>query len=68
MPIIKKAVWMARCDKCKREFGEGPLFPFATSKKKLLKGFDDALWEIKGGKVFCDECSLPCDAEGNPIV
>jgi ribosomal protein L37AE/L43A len=55
--IIKKTIWTARCDRCKKKFGEGAMFPFATSKKQLLKGFEDALWEIQGGTVLCDECS-----------
>ena len=57
MPIIKKTVWTARCDKCKKEFGEGAMLPFVDGKKKLLGAMDDALWEIRRGKVLCDECS-----------
>jgi ribosomal protein L37AE/L43A len=58
MPIIKKIVWTARCDKCRKKFEEGALLPFVDSKKKLLEAMEDALWEIRQGKVLCDGCSF----------
>jgi len=63
MAIIKKTVWTARCDRCRKKFGEGALLPFAESKKKLLEALDDALWETRFGRLLCDECSFKVNEE-----
>lgn len=63
MSIIKKNVWTAKCDRCRKKFGEGAMFPFAESKKKLLEALDEALWEIRFGQVLCDECSFKVNEE-----
>jgi len=66
MAIIKKTIWTAKCDKCRKEFGENALFPFATSLKKLREGLEDEAWVRKQGKVLCPDCSGEWNEDGTP--
>lgn len=55
--IIKKQMYLAKCDKCNKYYNNSDnIYDCFETKKELKEIIEDEDWQIKNKKVFCDEC------------
>lgn len=55
--IIKKQMYLVRCDKCNKFFNNFDYeYNCFETKKELKEIIEDEDWQIKNKKIFCDEC------------
>lgn len=55
--IIKKQVYVAKCNKCNIFFSDGDNeYDCFETKYNLIDRIKNEGWQKKGKKLFCDEC------------
>lgn len=57
MPIVKKNMYIAKCDICNKFFSSSDnTYDCFETEKEMIERIEDEDWQKKGKKIFCDEC------------
>jgi len=57
--IKKTKMWVVQCDKCKKYYSsDNNIFDCFENKSEAIEVItsDDFAWQVKGEKVYCEDC------------